>query len=93
MVYSLQRAVVGDYEKWKALVEELTDRRAESGSRGGRLFRSPANLNEVVVLFEWESEEKAREFMEEVIPAKRWESAHVYSYEMHFLEHVEDLDA
>lgn len=67
--------------------------RAESGSQGGRLFKSPANPNEVVVLFEWESEEKAREFMEDVIPAKRSEGARIHSYEMHFLEHGEDLDA
>lgn len=93
MVYSLQRAVVGDYEEWKAIVEDLADRRAESGSLGGRLFRSPANPNEVAVLFEWESEENAREFMEGVVPAQRWESARIHSYEMYFLEHVEDLDA
>ncbi|WP_306060401.1 antibiotic biosynthesis monooxygenase [Natronococcus wangiae] len=93
MVYSLQRAVVGDYEEWKTIVEELADRRAESGSQGGQLFKSPANPNEIVVLFEWESEEKAREFMEEVIPAKQWDRARIHSYEIHFLEHVEDLDA
>lgn len=93
MVFSLQRAVVGDYEKWKEIVEELGALRAEHGSRGGRIFKSPANQNEVVVLFEWDSEAEAREFMEEVVPAKRWERARIYSYEMHFLEHVEDLDA
>lgn len=92
MVYSLQRAAVDDYEEWKAIVEELADQRAESGSQGGHLFRSPANPNEVVILFEWESEEKAREFLEEVIPAKQWKSAGIYSYELHFLEHIEDLD-
>jgi heme-degrading monooxygenase HmoA len=93
MVYSLQRAVVGDYKKWKAVVEELEDLRAEHGSQGGRVFRSPANQNEVVVLFKWNSEEEARKFMDEVIPAKQWDSARIYSYEMQFLEHVEDLDA
>ena len=93
MVYSLQRAVVGDYEKWKAVVEELTDLRAEYGSQGGRLFRSPVNQNEILILFEWNSEEEAREFMEEIIPAKRWEAARIYSYEMQFLEPVEDLEA
>lgn len=93
MVYSLQRAVVGDYDEWKAIIEDLADRRAEIGSKGGRLFRSPANPNEVVVLFEWDSEETAREFMEDVTPARRWEEARIHSYELHFLEHVEDLDA
>jgi hypothetical protein len=93
MVYSLQRAVVGDYEKWKEVVEELADLRAEHGSQGGRLFRSPVNQNEIFVLFEWNSEEEARKFMEEIIPAKRWETARIYSYEMQFLEHVENLEA
>ena len=93
MVYSLQRAVVGDYEKWKATVEELADRRAESGSQGTRLFRSPGKSNEVAVLCEWESEQKAREFIDEVVPRKRWEHARVHSYELQFLEHVEDLEA
>ena len=93
MVYSLQRAVVGDYETWKAIVEELADRRAESGSQGSRLFRSPGDPNEVVILCEWDSEQNAREFIDEVVPRKRWENARVYSYEVQFLEHVEDLDA
>ena len=93
MVYSLQRAVVGDYEEWKAVVEELADLRAEHGSKGGRIFKSPANENEVAVLVEWNSEEEARRFMEEVVPAKRWDRARIYSYEMQFLEYVEDVDA
>lgn len=85
--------MVGDDEKRDAAAEEVGDRRGEPGSQGGRIFKSPANRNGVVVLFEWDAEEEPREFVETIILAKRGERAHIYSYETHFLEHVEDLDA
>lgn len=77
MVYSLQRVVVGNYGEWKATVEEEHDLRAEHGLQGGPIFKSPANENEVIVFFKWDSEAEARKFMEETITARRWERAHI----------------
>ncbi len=62
MAYLVIRHKVADYAKWKPIFDQHGATRKTGGSKGGRLFRSVDNPNELVILFEWESVEKARQF-------------------------------
>ena len=48
---------------WKAAFDEHASTRKAAGSKGGRLFRSADDPNELVAIFEWDSLENARKFV------------------------------
>ena len=58
----LIRHTVRDYPTWKAVFDEHETTRRANGSQGGRLFRSAADPNEVLLLLEWDDLERARLF-------------------------------
>ena len=62
MPYMLVRLKVEDYAKWKPVFDEHAATRKAYGSKGGHVFRSADNPNEVVVLLEWDDLGKARQF-------------------------------
>ena len=64
MAQLLVRHKVKDYTKWKPIFDEHSAKRKAGGSKGGRLFRSTSDPNELVILFEWEDVNKARQFSE-----------------------------
>jgi hypothetical protein len=74
--------------------DEDAERRRLSGSKGGRVFRSTANPNEVVALFEWDAVERARAFAAsyELRVAVEWATA-VGEWSATTLEEVEQVDA
>jgi len=54
---------VADYPAWKAAFDLAHDWRKKNGERGCRIFHSAGNVNDVTLLLEWESLERARVFM------------------------------
>ncbi len=62
MPYLLVRQKVTDYEQWKSAFDAHSVIRQANGSRGGQLFRSTSDPNELVVLLEWDVLERARQF-------------------------------
>jgi heme-degrading monooxygenase HmoA len=64
MPYVLIRHKVEDYAKWKPVFDEHGATRKASGSKGGHLFRNADDPNEVVIIFEWDTMEKARQFVQ-----------------------------
>ena len=62
MPYLLIRQKVVDYEQWKSAFDAHGLTRQANGSRGGLLFRTAADPNELVVLLEWDVLERARQF-------------------------------
>lgn len=62
MPYLLIRHKVTDYETWKSAFDAHCVIRQANGSRGGQLFRSADNPNELIILLEWDVLEKARQF-------------------------------
>ncbi|WP_254535141.1 antibiotic biosynthesis monooxygenase [Halomarina litorea] len=64
MVNVLIRHTVEDYERWKPYFDDHAGVRAEGGERGYRLFRTFEDPNEVVILFEWDTGDNARAFLE-----------------------------
>lgn len=64
MVHVLIRHAVEDYDRWKPYYDDNARARQESGSLGYRLFKSAADPNELVMLFEWDSMENAQSFFD-----------------------------
>ena len=56
---------VEDYDSWKPHFDGHDETRVEYGQLGYRLFRSMADANEVTVVLDWESQERAQSFIEE----------------------------
>ncbi len=94
MVQFLIRHKVKDYAKWKPVFDEHATKRKASGSKGGRLFRSEKDPNEVVILFEWEDLSKARQFAESEDLCKAMERAGVMGKpDLNFLNEIEKFGA
>jgi quinol monooxygenase YgiN len=53
---------VEDYEKWKKVFDEDASRRKSLGGKGARLYRNADNPNQIILVWDWESAEKARQF-------------------------------
>jgi len=54
---------VADYPTWKAAFDAAIDWRHKNGERSARIFHTAGNLNDLILLFEWETLEQARAFM------------------------------
>jgi len=63
MITVLIHHEIADYAAWKTLFDSAYDWRRKNGERNCRIFRSAGNVNDLTLLFEWESLEKARTFM------------------------------
>ena len=63
MPYMLIRHKVQDYDRWKTAFDEHGTARQAAGSKGGYLFRSADDPKELVIIFEWDDLEKARQFV------------------------------
>jgi hypothetical protein len=59
MIYLLVHHEVADYSAWKAAFDSALDWRTKHGERHCRIFRGVQNPNELTLMFEWESFEKA----------------------------------
>lgn len=64
MVYVLARLKLESYDKWKPVFDQRAAVRKEAGSKEARLFRNSDDDHEVVILFEWDTIENARKYME-----------------------------
>jgi hypothetical protein len=62
MPYLLIKRRVKDYSAWKPVFDKHSSTAKANGSKGGYLFRSGANPNELVILFEWDDLKKACEY-------------------------------
>ncbi len=62
MAHLLVHHKVEDYNKWKPLFDEHSSFRSQNGSKGGRVFRSANNPNEIFILFEWDNVANAQKF-------------------------------
>jgi heme-degrading monooxygenase HmoA len=58
----LVRHKVRDFGKWKPLFDEHGATRRAAGSKGGYVLRSAEDPQEIVVLLEWDTVQKARQF-------------------------------
>jgi hypothetical protein len=64
MTYLLVRHSVQDYSKWKPVFDQDKKNREAAGSKGARVFQDINKPNEVTVLMEFDSAEKAGKMIE-----------------------------
>ena len=90
MPYLVIRHKVEDYARWKPIFDEHGATRKAAGSRGGRLFRSVEDPNELVIVFEWDELDKARRFAQSEDLRRAMQRAGVADRpDVYFLEEVE----
>jgi quinol monooxygenase YgiN len=89
MPYVLVRHKVEDYGKWNKVFDEHGATRKASGCKGGQIFRSADNPNELVILLEWNETEKARQFVQSDDLRQTMQRAGVSDQpDVHFLDEV-----
>ncbi|WP_406657299.1 hypothetical protein V7O62_01720 [Methanolobus sp. ZRKC2] len=92
MVYLLVKHKVKDFSKWKPGFDEYSSKRKETGSKGGMLFRTSDDPNEVEILLEWDTLEDARKFNEsKELEEKMKELGVIGNLDISVLDKVEDL--
>ena len=89
MVHVLVRHKVEDFTRWKESFDAFVLARKRGGEIGFRLFHSMDDPREIVGLFDWESAEQARKFMNSAELRERMQQAGVQGApEVHYLEDV-----
>ena len=63
MINVLIHHEVADYPAWRSVFDSVLDWRQKNGERSYRIFHSAGNINDLTLLFEWESLEQARAFI------------------------------
>jgi len=92
MAYLVIKIKVEDYSRWKPIFDEYGTTRGKLGSKGGQLFRSSDETNDLLVLFEWDKKENATGFIESEDLKKTMQKAGVIGKpEFYFLEKIEDF--
>jgi heme-degrading monooxygenase HmoA len=88
----LIRHRVADYAAWKPLFDDDGPARRANGSRGGSIYRSADDPNEVLVLLEWDDLDRARLFADSDDLREAMDRAGVTDRpEIWFLEDVDRL--
>ncbi len=94
MPYLLVRHKVEDYAKWKPVYDQHATTRKASGGQGAQLFRNATDPNELVILFEWDDLERARQFAQSEDLRQAMQRAGVADQpDIYFLEEVEHVPA
>ena len=63
MITLLVHHEVADYPAWKSAFDSALEWRTGHGERSCRIFRGVQNPNDLTLMFEWESFEKAKAFL------------------------------
>ena len=64
MVYVIIEHRVKDYNMWRPIFNEHSAVRKKFGEKSSRVYQDSKEPNHVYVMFEWESEQKSRDFLE-----------------------------
>ena len=55
---------VKDYDAWKQVFDNFIDTRRSGGEKAFRILRPSDNPNDLTLLFEWDTTENAKKFMQ-----------------------------
>ena len=72
MPYTLVRARVEEFSRWRRAFEEQAEAREEAGSRGGHLFRAADDPDTVVAFLAWDDLKRARSYLESEEAREAW---------------------
>ncbi len=93
MTQMIVHHTIDDFDKWKSVFDEHASERARSGSRSYQLLRASDNPNELLIIFDWDSQDRAENFAESVGLKEAMVQAGVISEpHIHFWEEVESRD-
>jgi len=91
MSYVLVKLEVADYDRWKPIFDADGANRQAGGSKGGQLFRSADDPNEVIMLLEWDLEQARQYSQSEELRARMQEAGVLGPPDFYFLEEIEQL--
>jgi hypothetical protein len=91
MAYVIVKCKVADYATWKRMFDAGGASRQAGGSKGGQLFRSDDDPNEVIILLEWDLEQDRQFRQREALQAKMQEAGVLGPPELYLLEEIERL--
>jgi quinol monooxygenase YgiN len=63
MAYIYIRHRVSDYARWKSAFDAAAEMRRSAGERSYQIFRMADDPDNVMLLFEWDALENAREYL------------------------------
>ena len=92
MAYVLIEHEVGDYETFKEVYLDDADRRRRFGCLGGHVFRAADDPQSIVILLEWDTIQRARDFAGslELHQAMEWSTSNVSTPRVTVLEQAMD---
>jgi heme-degrading monooxygenase HmoA len=94
MAYVLVRHKMENYARWKPIFDDDGGNRKANGCKGGRLFRSATDPNELVILFEWDDVKKAQQFVQSDDLREAMQRAGVVDRpDVYFLDEIEKFSA
>jgi heme-degrading monooxygenase HmoA len=70
---------VEDYSKWRRVYDEMDGLRKTFGMTGARVFHTTTNPNEIVIITDWPTPEKARAYAQSPDLKKAMQNAGVIS--------------
>lgn len=91
MSYVIVKHRVADYARWKLIFDADGAYRQSDGCKGGQLFRSADDPNEVVLLFEWDPDQARQFHQREELSARMQEAGVLGPPELYLLEEIEQL--
>jgi len=79
MAYVLIEHRVGDFEIFKQVYLDDAERRERLGCKGDQVFRVADDPNQIIVMLEWDTVERARDFAGslELEQAMEWSTSNV----------------
>lgn len=95
MPYVLIEHEVAEWGTFKTVFLDDLERRRRAGSKGGRVYRTANDPNKLVVLLEWETADKAHEFVAslELNEAMQWSTSNVATPRVTVIEAAFDSEA
>ena len=63
MAVVVMRHRVEEYDVWRAVHDSQRDTREANGAVSDRIFRGDSDPNDLLILFEWDSHQRARLFV------------------------------
>ncbi|MBI4298027.1 MAG: DUF1330 domain-containing protein [Chloroflexi bacterium] len=87
--YLFMRHKVADYKKWKSVFEGARTLRRDGGQKAGQIFQVEGDPNNLLVILEWESLDKAHKFTQSAELRQAMQQAGVVEQpEVYFLSEV-----
>jgi hypothetical protein len=91
MVHVLIRHVVQDYNRWRAAFDDSLMMRRSSGEQSYRIFRNFQNANDVTVMCDYDTLERAQQFIQSTELKKALTVAGVTKPEVSYLHEAVNI--